>query len=199
MNRGSDFMVRDLITGTMNASKSAQLLMKAYNLERQGKKILVFKPEIDTRDGEYVISRALTSRRKAIVIPKSANGKMKEEVSRNRPNVLFIDELQFFTVEQIEELADISLSYDVDIYAYGLMMAYNGKMFEATKRAIECGFRLVVIDMQCENCRNDATHHLLYIDGELVLDGNGIHVGDQEYKSVCFECYRKAIRDKNKK
>lgn len=192
-------MVRDLIVGTMNASKSAQLLMKAYNLERQGKKILVFKPEIDTRDGEYVISRALTSKRKAIVIPKDAKGAIKKEVSKHRPNVIFVDELQFFTTEQIEELADISLNYDVDIYAYGLMIAYNGKMFEATKRAIECGFRLVVIDMQCENCRNDASHHLLYVNGELIVDGDGIFVGDQEYKSVCFDCYQKAINKKSKK
>lgn len=192
-------MVRDLIVGTMNASKSAQLLMKAYNLERQGKKILVFKPEIDTRDGEYVISRALTSKRKAIVIPKDAKGAIKKEVSKHRPNVIFVDELQFFTTEQIEELADISLNYDVDIYAYGLMIAYNGKMFEATKRAIECGFRLVVIDMQCENCRNDASHHLLYVNGELIVDGDGIFVGDQEYKSVCFDCYQKAINTKSKK
>lgn len=192
-------MVRDLIVGTMNASKSAQLLMKAYNLERQGKKILVFKPEIDTRDGEYVISRALPSKRKAIVIPKKAKGKMINEVLNNRPNVIFVDELQFFTVEQIEELAEISLNFDVDIYAYGLLIAYNGRMFEATKRAIECGFRLVVIDMQCENCRNDATHHLLYINGEVITDGDGIHVGDQEYKSVCYECYRKAIKNKSKK
>lgn len=192
-------MVRDLIVGTMNATKSAQLIMKAYNLERQGKKILVLKPEIDTRDGEYVISRALPNKRKAIVVPKGIKGKMIEEVSKNRPNVVFVDELQFFTIEQIEELAEISLNYDVDIYAYGLMIAYNGKMFEATKRAIECGFRLVTIDMQCENCRNDASHHLLYIDGELITDGDGIRVGDQEYKSVCFECYRKAISNKSKK
>lgn len=190
-------MVRDLIVGTMNASKSAQLLMKAYNLERQGKKILVFKPEIDTRDGEYVISRALSSKRKAIVISKEAEGKMKRIVAESLPDVVFVDELQFFTPKQVEELAEIS--FKVDVYAYGLMVAYNGKLFEATKRAIECGFKIHTIDMQCDFCRNNSTHHLLYVNGEVVTDGDGIFVGDQEYKSVCFDCYRKAISTKDKK
>lgn len=190
--------VRDLIVGTMNASKSAQLIMKAYNLERQGKKVLVFKPETDTRDGSYVVSRALQEKRKAIVIKKEDENKMMMEVLKNNPDVILLDELQFFTVKQIEELVSISLVYNVDIYAYGLMMSYNGKMFEPIKRAIECGFRIVTIEMQCDKCNNDATHHLLHLDGELQVDGDYINVEDfnnksQEYLSVCFSCYKKAV------
>ncbi|UGO51251.1 thymidine kinase [Bacillus phage vB_BanS_Skywalker] len=191
--------VKDLILGTMNASKSAQLLMQAFNLERQGKKVLVFKPETDTRDGGVVASRALAEKRPAIVVPKVDNGTMMSlKVWRENPDVIMLDELQFFTVEQVEALAQISITYDVDIYAYGLLNSYTGKMFEPTKRAIECGFRISPITMQCDKCMNDATNHLLYMDGILQVDGDGISVEDfanknQEYLSVCFDCYQGAI------
>lgn len=190
--------IKNLILGTMNASKSAQLMMQAFNLERQGKKVLVFKPETDTRDGGYVASRALQEKRPAIVIPKDGGILMSMKVWKEKPDVIMLDELQFFTVEQVEKLAEISTIYDVDIYAYGLLNSYTGRMFEPTKRAIECGFRISTIDMQCDKCMNDATNHLLYMDDVLQLDGDGISVEDfknknQKYMSVCYDCYQSAI------
>ncbi|AGI11786.1 thymidine kinase [Bacillus phage vB_BanS-Tsamsa] len=191
--------VKDLILGTMNASKSAQLMMQAFNLERQGKKVLVFKPETDTRDGAFVASRALEEKRPAIVVPKNDSGiLMSMKAWQEKPDVIMLDELQFFTVAQVEKLAEISTTYDVDIYAYGLLNSYTGKMFEPTKRAIECGFRIATITMQCDKCMNDATNHLLYMDGVLQVEGTGISVEDfanknQEYLSVCYDCYQGAI------
>ncbi|AYP68283.1 thymidine kinase [Bacillus phage vB_BcoS-136] len=104
----------------------------------------------------------------------------------------------FFTVSQIEKLAEISITYDVDIYAYGLLMSYNGRMFEPIRRAIECGFRTQTLDMSCDHCNNDATHHTLYLDGILQVDGESINVEDfnnkeQRYESVCYSCYIRAI------
>jgi len=193
---------KELILGTMSASKSAQLMMQAFNLERQGKKVLVFKPETDTRDGAFVASRALQEKRPAIVIKKSDIDKMKRLIKIEKPDVIMLDELQFFTVDQINELSFISTLEIVDIYAYGLLISYTGKMFEPTKRAIECGFRISPITMQCDRCTNDATNHLLYMDGVLQIDGDGITVEDfknkqQEYLSVCYSCYHDAVEVHN--
>ena len=138
-----DLRVRDLLLGTMKSAKSAQLIMKGYMLDSQGKKVLTFKPESDTRNGDVVYSRALPITRNAIVIPKDNDGDMiAKSVEEHKPNVILIDELQFFTVKQVEEFARISITYDVDIYAYGLMISYNGEMFEPVKRALECGFKI---------------------------------------------------------
>lgn len=194
-----DLRVRELNIGTMKSAKSAQLIMKGYLLDQQGKDVMTFKPEMDSRDGAYVVSRALPIKRPAIVVPKDAlKGSMATTIWFQSPEVILLDELQFFTVEQIEELADISITYDVDIYAYGLMMSYNGKMFEPVRRAIECGFSIKTIDMSCDHCINDATHHLLYLDDVLQVDGESINVEDfsnkkQRYESVCFSCYARAV------
>lgn len=196
---------KELILGTMNASKSAQLLMKAFNLERQGKKVLVFKPEKDTRDEGVVASRALEETRPAIIVPKNDDGSMIAiKIFWENPDVIMIDELQFLSVKQVEALAQVSITYDVDIYAYGLLNSYTGYMFEPTKRAIETGFRIAPITMQCDKCMNDATNHLFYLDGVLQLDGDGVTVEEkdnasQEYLSVCYSCYASAVDKHNRK
>lgn len=43
---------------TMNAGKSIDLIRTAYNYEGNGFKVLVLKPKLDTKDGNYVSSRA---------------------------------------------------------------------------------------------------------------------------------------------
>lgn len=185
---------RKLFHGTMNASKSAQILMQTFNFERQGKTFIIFKPQLDSRDGEYISSRALDERRDAIIIPKDKNGMMFGLTSESMPNFVFVDEIQFFTPSQVEELSYISIKLDVPIFAYGLLLSYTGEIFEASKKAIECGFSLQELKMQCDMCTEKSTHHLLYADGKVVTDGSGIHVGDEEYKSVCYSCYRKNTR-----
>jgi thymidine kinase len=196
-----DLRARELLIGTMKSAKSAQLIMKGYLLDSQGKKVLTFKPETDTRDGAFVVSRALPIKRPAIIVPKDDNGGiMSMKVWHQKPDVILIDELQFFTTQQIERIGEISITYDVDIYAYGLMMSYNGTMFDSIKRAMESGFRINYIDMSCDHCNNDASHHLYYVNDELVIDGDGIAVEDENFKkknhryeSVCFSCFQRAV------
>ena len=176
--------------GTMNASKSAQLLMQAYNFERQGKTYLIFKPKSDSRDGEYVKSRAVSAKRLSIQVDRHQQGFMYGLALEHEPSFIFVDELQFFTAKQIEELADITIGLNIPIFAYGLLLSYTGELFEGSKRAIECGFTLHELKMQCDDCHEKSTHHLLYLDGELMKAGDGFHVGDTEYKSVCYACYQ---------
>lgn len=186
-----------LEVGTMNASKSAQIILSAYNLEKnQGKKILAFKPETDSRDGAFVVSRALSEKLPAIVVPKDDTGStIYSHIANNEPYVVFVDELQFFTPEQVEALATASMLFDVEIRCYGLMISFLGEIFEPIKKAIECGFRVSYIDMECDYCKEKATHHLLYENGIVVKDGSPIVVEDTEdinqvYKSVCYACFK---------
>lgn len=185
---------RKFFHGTMNASKSAQLLMQAYNFERQGKTFVIFKPSLDTRDGDYVQSRALDEKRHAFSIKKDETNVIELLVGIFRPDFIFLDEIQFFMVKQIEEFARISIKYNIPIFAYGLLISYNGKLFESSKRAIECGFTLHEIKMQCDFCKNKSTHHILYNNDKVVKYGDGIQVGDTEYKSVCYECFYKYMQ-----
>lgn len=180
---------RKLFHGTMNASKSAQLLMQVYNLERQGKTFAIFKPSLDSRDGDVIRSRALDETRDAIVIDSTDVGVMYSEVENSKVDFVFVDELQFFKKYHVDELSDISIDLGIPIFAYGLLISYTGEMFESSKRAIECGFTLHELKMQCDLCTSKSTHHALYVNNKVITDGSGIYVGDQEYRSVCYPCY----------
>lgn len=186
---------RKLFHGTMNASKSGQILFQAFNFDRQGKKSVCFKPSIDREDDKGVIkSRALSETRSAFTIKESDNGLMYDIVLNSNPDFVFVDEIQFMTTKQVEELATISIELDTPIFAYGLLMSYTGELFEASKRAIECGFSLQELKMQCDYCKEKSTHHILHVDGVPVFDGKQIQVGDTEFHSVCYSCYIEAKR-----
>jgi thymidine kinase len=181
---------RKLFFGTMNASKSGQILFQTFNFERQGKTFACFKPEIDrASDKGFITSRALDEKRPAFIVKKEWEGIMFDIVEQMQPDFVFVDELQFMTPNQVDELARISIELGVPVFAYGLLLSYTGEIFDGSKRAIECGFGLQEIKMQCDFCREKSTHHMLFIDGEPIFDGEKIHVGDTEYKSVCYSCY----------
>lgn len=180
---------KKLFHGTMNASKSAQILMQTFNFERQGKSFLIFKPSIDTRDEGFVKSRALEHKRPAYSIGKTENDVMYFLTKSKKPDFIFVDEIQFFTKQQVDELAHIAMEFNIPIFAYGLLVSFKGELFEGSKRAIECGFTLHELKMQCDFCDKKSTHHLLYIDNEIVTNGDPIYIGNQEYKSVCYDCF----------
>lgn len=193
---------RNFFYGTMQSSKSAQLLIQAFNLERQGKTLVIFKSSTDTRDTGVIKSRALDEERPAILIhPKDVN-KMYDICTKEKPCFVFVDETQFMTPVQVEELARIAIELDIPIFAYGLMLSYTGELFDGTKKAIECGFTMHELKMQCDLCTEKATHHLLYFHGWLMDNGQKIVVDDDsaiEYRSVCYPCYVEAQNNKSKK
>lgn len=178
----------------MNGSKTANLLTSAYNYKRQGKTVLMFKPQTDTRSGAEIKSRAISDGQPAIAIPKDDNNfiyKYFNDMLAKVPrvDVIFIDEAQMLSDEQIDSVAEIARGWGVRIYLYGLLTDYQGGMFMAAIRSIENGFELKEIKMTCDYCINEATNHLLFIDGNVKKEGDILIVGDEEYKSVCNSCF----------
>lgn len=178
----------------MNGSKSGILLMQMHNFERQGKFVLAFKPAVDTRD-DMIKSRAIKEGKFAYSIGNEEVGKITSIVAKNAHrgiSRIFVDEIQMFSPKVVREIAQIAIDYHVDVYSYGLILSYSGKIFPSIVEALECGFEMLEIKMQCdgEGCENRATHHLLKIDGEIVKsDEAEIKIGDSEFSSVCMKCF----------
>ncbi|MER2007433.1 MAG: thymidine kinase [Psychrobacillus sp.] len=177
------------VWGSMNSSKSAQLLMTWHNYEEQGYRVLVVKPKIDTRDGEYIKSRALDVRRKAdIVIGKDDIGLI-YAIGLDY-DVILIDESQFLTKEQVNELGDIVDFLNIPIMAYGLKTDYFGQLFEGSKRLIEIADKFQEIKTVCPCCGGKAIFNMR-IDEETkepVFGGEQISVGFN-YQPVCRKYY----------
>lgn len=195
--------------GTMGAAKSANLLMKKFQYERNGAICILAKPNIDHRNKGVIFSR-IGVQEKCMLIDKNDNiiekvmnaTELKEyyEKSHNATNVvLLIDEVQFLTVEQITQLWTLANLYCVTVCCFGLKNTYNNKLFDASAEllAIVDPKNIHSIEAPCQRCNEDATTHLRLIDGVPIFDDNteaviGDIVGEEKFESVCQKCYSAA-------
>ena len=110
---------------------------------------------------------------------------------------VFVDEVNFITQEQVNQLFELTRSrYNIKVFCYGLKTNYLNDMFESVKRLMVLADTVEEIKSKCsvKGCKNKATTHVRYCNGEVVMDGSGIKVGDIEeqndyYMSVCQTCY----------
>ena len=134
--------------GVMGSSKTANALMKKFSFEEHGKKVLLIKPSIDNRDGKITVKSRVGISCDALIIDQDKT--IKEIIEPYKDiDIIIVDEAQFLTALQVEELRDLTLS-GIMVMCYGLKTDYMGNLFEGSKRIIELAdtirkFRLCVI------------------------------------------------------
>lgn len=184
--------------GTMGSSKTAQALMTKFNYEQKGFKVLLIKPVLDTRDienGKTIVKSRIGLTSECITFSKDDN--LIDLVEKNRKRqanfVVIVDECQFCTCLQIEQLQVVSRKYPV--LCYGLLTNFKTELFEGSKRLIEIADSIAEIKSVCK-CGKKANVNARLIDGKLCLSGDEIMIGgDETYESLCFSCYEKLKRN----
>lgn len=186
--------------GTMESSKSLQLLAVAHNYESQGKRVMCFKPALDDRD-EDISTRAGLSRPADIVLEKNDND-IVGHVMRfgwHDLDCILVDEAQFFSKEQVMAFTDVADTIGVPVIAYGLLTDFLGNQFEGAKTWIEYADSKEEIKTVCYYCNTKAILNLRLYDNIPVFEGEVIKTGDTKesedkfsYKPVCRKCFKKA-------
>lgn len=169
--------------GTMGCSKSALLVINAYNQSKNGNKTEIIKPKIDNRFSENKVNSRIGISADATVLSS-----LKKWTPAPDTKMVLIDEIQFFSPEDVDTLVRIADSTPVIIMCYGLMVDSNEHIFPASRRLIEVGAKLHRMESTCQipGCMRLATHHLRYDStGKVIREGAQIAVGDSNYKSVC--------------
>ncbi len=170
--------------GTMGSSKSAQLLINAYNQNKNGNKTEILKPKTDNR---FSIDH-VDSRIGGLSAPATALENLNQYWPHTDTKMILIDEIQFFAPSDIDRLVKIADTTPVIVMCYGLMVDSNEQMFPASRRLIEVGAKLHRMESTCQmpGCMRLATHHLRFdTTGDVVRAGKQICVGDSAFKSVC--------------
>ncbi len=179
--------------GVMGCSKSAQALMTKFNYEQQGYNVLLIKPSIDNRDdheNKSIVKSRIGLESEAIAFPKKQNlitlfNKHKKE----NIGVIIVDECQFCTSTQIDELKE--LTKFVPVLCYGLKTDFRTKLFPGSKRLLEIADSLTELKAICA-CGRKATINARFKNGLLVTKGSVIEIGgDDKYKAMCYDCYKK--------
>lgn len=173
--------------GVMGSSKTANALMKKFNFEEHGKKVLLMKPSIDIRDGKTIVKSRVGISCDAILIEKH---KTIAEVIQNYKdvNIIIVDEAQFLTYNQVNELRDLTIK-KIMVMCYGLKTDYMGNLFEGSKRIIELADTIREIPSMC-HCGKKAIMNTRLQNGKIIYKGDQIDIGgNDKYRPMCYQCW----------
>lgn len=184
--------------GTMGSSKTAQALMTKFNYEQKNFEVLLLKPCIDTRDkidDKIIVKSRIGLSSDCYAFEKDTNLEtLILRLKQSENFVVIIDECQFCSKEQIEQLKRVSQKYNV--LCYGLLTNFKTELFEGSKRLVEIADSIQEIKSVCA-CGRKANVNGRFINGKLTIAGNEILIGaDETYESLCFNCFEKKLKDK---
>lgn len=188
--------------GAMNSGKSTALLQAAYNYEERGQRVLLAKPRVDTKGDAEIVSRLGVTRQADFLIGPTdraldlfhAAAAQDENDGRMHWHLpvscLLVDEAQFLTAEQIDDLMRIAVVEDIPVMAYGIRTDFKTIAFPGSSRLLEIAHTLEELKTICR-CGRKALFNGRTVDGKFIFDGDqvaidGVHVG---YESLCATCY----------
>jgi thymidine kinase len=191
--------------GCMNSAKSMLLLTTAHNLEENGLEIMVLKPSADTRDGEGIIRSRVGLERKCINVDSDVNLYKAIKEYRNflssqlvELKWVLVDECQFLTEMQIDQLSDVVDFLNINVMCYGLRTDFQSNLFPASKRLFELADDLEEIKSTCSCGDNKTSINARFdADGNIITEGDQVVIGGNDmYKPLCRRCWKNKIRDK---
>ena len=191
--------------GPMNSRKSLDLLATAYNFEEKDMPFLALKSSLDTRDEGVIKSRAGLERKCTLVTPEINIYEVVKQynniliVQGDKPlKWILVDECQFLTEDQVDQLSDIVDYLDITVMCYGLRTDFKSHLFPASKRLFEIADTIEEIKSSCECGKKAMINARFDSEGNILTEGSQILVGgDDIYKPLCRKCWKDKIRKKN--
>ncbi len=192
--------------GAMNSGKSTNLMQVAYNYEERGMKVKIFKPQVDAKGGNQLVSRLGVVRTADFAVRDEDNLYEVTEKwiqSEGKISCILVDEAQFLRAKHIDELLKVAVILKVPVICYGLRTDFLMNGFEGSERLLLLAHSIEELKTIC-TCGKKALLNGRKINGEFVFEGEQVAidmVGDVEYQSLCADCYfkyRKKAKEKNK-
>ena len=178
----------------MGAGKTTQMLTMFDQYKRRKKKPIIIKPCMDIREGVFTGWGITKSRITKNEEPTYYYKNLKEELEKLDYGVLFVDEVQFLSREDVLTLCDVCDTKDVDVFCFGLKTDTTGNLFEGSRYLLALADVINEIQTPCEieGCNCNATCHIRYINGVRDTDGRSVAIetGDVTYKAVCRKHWR---------
>lgn len=182
--------------GCMNSGKSLQLLATAHNFQDRDISFVILKSAIDTRDEGVIHSRALGDR-ECVVIYNDTNiyQLISKTICFQELKWVLVDEAQFLTEQQVDELAAIADNLGINIKCYGLKTDFQTKLFPGSKRLIELADSVEEIKSSCSCGHKTMVNARIDENGNIVTEGSQVEVGAEErYIALCRKCYFEKIK-----
>ena len=181
--------------GTMGSAKTAMLLTTAYNFEERNMEYLCMKPIIDTREEKSVIRSRIGIERRCEWIYADTDlyafAKNLFKTSGKITEWFLIDEAQFLTEAQVDQLSRVVDDFGVNVSCYGLRTDFQSHLFEGSKRLFEIADTIDEIKSTCNCGRKTIINARIDGEGNFVNEGQQVEIGGNErYVAVCRKCWR---------
>ena len=185
--------------GAMGSSKTAQALITKYNYEENDLNVWLIKPSADTRDGAAVLrSRIGLEALVEVIAPNVDVVERYLATQHGKCNVIIVDECQFMTPAQIDQLRAIVNDYNVPVLCFGLRTDFQTNLFPGSRRLMELADCIEEIKTMCD-CGAKATVNARINDGYIVTEGAQVVLGGNDsYIAMCHRCYVRGIREHKK-
>ena len=185
--------------GAMGSSKTAQALITKYNYEENDMKVWLIKPSADTRDGAAILRSRIGLEAQVEVIPPEVDIYARFLSGRVRNcDVIIVDECQFLTEKQIEQLRTIVNEQGIPVLCFGLRTDFLTRLFPGSRRLMELADVIEEIKTMCD-CGAKATVNARISDGYIVTEGAQVVLGGNDsYIAMCHRCYVNGIREHKK-
>lgn len=182
--------------GTMGSAKTAMLLTTAYNFEERGLKYLCMKPIVDTREKASVIRSRIGIERECRWILNDSDlyleiKSLLAESAADAPNWILVDEAQFLSAVQVDQLAAIVDDFAINVICYGLRTDFQGNLFEGARRLFEMADTIDEVKSTCTCGRKTIMNARIDADGKIITEGEQVMIGGNErYVACCRKCWR---------
>ena len=181
--------------GTMGSAKTALLLTMAYNFEERNMRYMCMKPVVDTREKNNVIrSRIGIERECRWIYPNTDLYEFAKEYFCSINGIVdwfLVDEAQFLTAAQVDQLSRIVDDFGSNVICYGLRTDFKTNLFEGSRRLFEIADTIDEIKSTCTCGHKTIVNARIDANGEIITEGAQVEIGgDERYIAVCRKCWR---------
>jgi thymidine kinase len=168
----------------MDAGKTLDLLKVAYNYNDRGQRTLIITSSIDRRAGDNKVKSRIGLDSEAISTKVDDNLLKLVETENHLQKIacVLIDEIHFFSVEQINQISDIVDYLSIPVICYGLRSDYCGRVFDSSAHLLAIADTLEELKTIC-HCGSKATFNMLVQNGKAIKSGTPIIVDDNQLKN----------------
>lgn len=172
-------------SGTMDCGKSTLALQMDYNHSARGRGGILFSR--NDRAGESMISSRLGLQTPAVEVRDDTDfwAEVRQCLANGSTvDYLICDEAQFYSPDQVDQLAYIVDELDIDVFAFGITSDFRTRLFPGSQRLVELADRMEVLQVRALCwCGRRATHNARTVDGVMVTEGDQVVVGDVESRA----------------
>jgi thymidine kinase len=179
--------------GAMNCGKSTALIQVDYNYRERGMTTLIVKPLTDTKGQDRIVSRLSVSRRVDVTAKPEDDlfARIAPRRGEKPVDCVLVDEAQFLTTAQVDQLFRLAVRADIPVICYGLRTDFKMNGFEGSQRLLLLAHSIEELKTICK-CGRKAMVNGRKVGGRFVFEGQQVAIdgeGDVEYESLCPNCY----------